>query len=194
MTDRGEAKRTGNKAALTKSISELKAVAQRFLKRKADASKSTPRFRKIQRSKSWQWCCALDNALQCGAGVSLEKFKITDSELRAPKAPWSWPACSGVIDKGSDGVCGANFLLNKLKLNLIMDFDPSHGAWRSTITSINHSGLGTHLYLMLMAYNIGYGEWKDGTRFEQIKQSVKDTTQNIEDPEDDAFFRLSCHG
>lgn len=35
------------------------------------------------------------------------------------------------------------------------------------------------MFSMLMAYNVGYGEWKDGSRYEQIKVAVHDSVTTM---------------
>ena len=91
ITERGEAKRSGDPGALQKATKTLQSYAQRFLKRKAPTADAAPRPKKMQRTKAWQWCCALDNALQVGAGVALSSFQITVREVKAPTKPLTWP-------------------------------------------------------------------------------------------------------
>lgn len=78
----------------------------------------------VKRTKSFHWLCAIDNALQAGAGVGLRDFVIQPAELAKPTRPLQWRSFSIVLDKGSDGVCATNFLVNELKLNIQVDFDP----------------------------------------------------------------------
>eukprot|EP00972_Heterocapsa_arctica_P112299 16430956-Heterocapsa_arctica.AAC.1 len=44
-----------------------------------------------------------------------------------------------------------------------------------------------------MAYNCGYGEWKDGTRYEQIKTSMIHTAENTS-AANDAVFQFVLPG
>ena len=160
-------------------------MARKFLKRKvATAGRGV---RKVRRKKSFQWCAMLDNALQAGAGIQLKDLQVPEAELASPAQPLSWLLAGGVIDKGSDGVCGSNFLVRKLRLNLSIWYDPSHGAWRSCLGALSGAGLMTHAFIMLMTYNVGFGEWKDGTRYEQVKTSVQDTIQSCQPADDDIF-------
>ena len=101
VTERGEAKITGNEAALERALATMQAYARRFLKRKAAVDKA-PKAKKVQRTKSWQWCCAVDNAIQVGGGFSLSMLQIDQKELLCPRDPCKWPVASCVIDKGSD--------------------------------------------------------------------------------------------
>ena len=186
-TDRAEASAQKDEVKQKEALSQHFATARRFLKRKAgDAAQGVPR--KVKRSKAFAWCCMLDNALKVSIGFSLKDTQVEKEELSAPTKPYDWFGLSGVIDKGSDGVSGSNYLGRMLQLNIITDYDPSHGAWRSCINAMTESGMSTVSFLALMCFNIGYGEWKDGTRWEQIRQSVIDTTR-IADPANDEIFQ-----
>lgn len=163
------------------------ARARRFLKRKADAKDSGPKQRKIKRRKALAWCAQVDNAMQVSTGLSLRDLVVPEAELAAPSQPLLWVGASAVLDKGSDGVCAAHYLQRKFRLNLLVDYDTSHGAWRSCIGAVNEAQLGTHSFLCLMAYNVGYGEWKDGTRFEQVRTSIQETVQGCSAGQDEVF-------
>ena len=117
------------------------------------------------------WLVAVDNALRAISGKGLKDFQITEEELANPSSPLEWPLLMGVADKGPDGVCSVNYC-RKLRINMDMFWDGSHGAWGSGRDGIAAAGLGTHVYLMNIAYNAGHGEWKDGVRYEQIKDAT----------------------
>ena len=71
------------------------------------------------------------------------------------------------------------FVRWQLGLHIHPDWDPSHGAFRAALEGISKSGMMVHLVLMVMSYNCGYGEWRDGTRHEQINHSVKDSVATL---------------
>ena len=107
--------------------------------------------------------------------------------IASPAQPLSWLLAGGVIDKGPDIFCGCNFLLRKLKLILSIWYDPSLGAWRSCLGALSGAGMVTHAFIMPVTYNVGFGEWKDGTRYEQVKISVQDIVRSCQPSHDDIF-------
>ena len=49
------------------------------------------------------------------------------------------------------------------------------GAWNSAKEGLLHAGLHVHECLMLLTYNVGYGEWNDGLRYEKLRIAVADS-------------------
>lgn len=47
--------------------------------------------------------------------------------------------------------------------------------------------------MMLMAYNVGFGEWRDGSRWEQMRKSVADTVA-VTAPGGDELFQFCLPG
>lgn len=146
------------------------------------------------RTKSRKLGIAYDSCLKALGCGGLSAFEIQDLELERGTQPETWPLLSIVSDMGPDCVCLANYLVNKLSLNVDVTYDPCHGAHHACHDGMNRANLRTHSYLMMFAYNIGLGEWKDGTRREQVKQSMADTQQSCGSFHDDVVFRYCMAG
>ena len=149
-------------------------VARWLVKRqgKIEGQKHHKQYRK----KSYEWLACLHNAI-CSATTfigGLVEFLIGPQKMLDMQSCLEWPLLMVACDKGSDGVSALNMLRYELRLNCEAYFDPSHGAWNSAKEAISFAGLSVHQFLMLMAYNVGYGEWGDSSRLEQIKISVRD--------------------
>ena len=167
-TDRGDACEVHDVALVASASAGHQDRAGAWLERRR-AGDTVPQRPKKHRRKSYEWCATLDNALRGATGRGLQDLQVKKAELANPTAPQSWRLAGGVADKGSDGCCASAFLTRQLHLNLDRIWDPSHGAWGSCKEAIQKCGLGVHQFLMLMAYNVNYGEWKDGCRYEQIQ-------------------------
>ena len=178
---------------VAEAVKQLKDCSKQWLKRRVGEplpkKKGKP---KVHRRKSYQWLVAVDNALRAISGKGLKDFQITEEELANPSSPLEWPLLMGVADKGPDGVCSVNYC-RKLRINMDMFWDGSHGAWGGGRDGIQAAGLGTHVFLMNIAYNAGHGEWKDGTRYEQIKDATILVTKALA-PDDNLAFQTCLPG
>lgn len=168
------------------------AAARWWLKRKIGQEKA-PKQLKKHRRKSLEWIVTLENALRATTGHELQEFVVTRAELENPTDPEHWPLLLGSSDKGPDAVCASHFLVREVGCNMEMAWDPSHGAWGSARDAIAKAGLATHFYLMLMAFNTGYGEFKDCVRHHQIQQSMRDTIATSS-PADDVIYQFCLPG
>ena len=131
--------------------------------------------------------------LDLGLG-GLQKLQVDEQELEDGIYPEKWNTGSVVIDKGPDGMCARNFSLKSLRLNLDWIFDTRHGGHHSAMHAIDYAKLRVNNWLMLYAYNIGLGEWKDGARRDQIVESIQDTVTVCVCSEDDAVWQLTYPG
>ena len=146
---------------------------------------------KRYRKKTHQWLCALDAGISFMLGKpGLQRFIVPTEDLDAGANPYAWPSVWVATDRAPDAVAGMSFLRWQLRANVWPDWDPSHGAFRAALEGITAAGLMVHLSLMTLAYNCGYGEWKDGARHEQIKESVKDSVQTMSGAQDIIFQNL----
>lgn len=176
QTDRGEAREIDDAAMAQTAAEAHHKVARMWLHKKRKAVSETAGITrpKKHRRKSWQWLATLDNAMKSSTTHGLATFQVSTEKLATRADPLNWPLALGVADKGPDSVCSAAFLNYKLHCNVDMTWDTAHGAWGSCRDGVQRAGLSSHLWLALMAYNVGLGEWKDRSRQEQIKQSIID--------------------
>lgn len=116
-------------------------------------------------------------------------FEIAEEELEQGEHPKAWPLSGFVSDKGPDCCCLRNFLVYYLRLCIDWWFDPNHGAHHSCQHALSRAGVRVHSWLMIVAHNLGQGEWRDGSRREQVHQSVQDTVASSGGPMGDVVFR-----
>lgn len=185
-TARGEARDLGQLEERRKAARVHFAIARRYLKRQLGETTKATAAPKMKRQKSCQWVAMLENALAC-VGVALKDFRVPADKLKDASDCLSWKLLGVASDKGPDAVCGSSFLSRCVQLNMDTWWDPSHGAWRACLNALADCGLAIHNMLMVMAYNVGFGEWKDGSRWEQIRTSVIDTATTGTPEVDDVF-------
>ena len=145
--------------------------------------------RQRYRAKSQKLAIALDVQLRAAGTGGWQSLYVDDERRERGDDPEAWKAGTVVSDKGSDCLCLRNFLVHELRLNLMWDFDPCHGAHHSGQHALSRAGLRVHSYLMMFSYNIGLGEWKDGARREQVLASMQDSLAACGGPAGDAVFR-----
>lgn len=191
MTERGE-RLSMKLPGVEEATKQHFASAPWWLKRKASKDKA-PKQVKQHLRKSLEWLVTLESALRSATGHDLQEFVVPAQELRVPTDPWRWPLLLGSSDNGPDAPCASHFLLRELNCNVEMAWDTSHGAWGSARDALAKAGLSTHFFLMLMAFNCGYGEFKDCVRHQQIQQSMRDTIATSS-PADDVIYQYCLPG
>ena len=166
-----------------------KEVPQLFTTR--NERRVTLRRRVKYRIKSYKLVLSLHTQLiALGIKQGFQSFEVDEEELEAGRSPEQWRLLSVVSDLGPDNVCARNFLAGKLRLNVDWCWDPCHGGHHSCQRGLDRAGLRTHSFSMIFAYNIGLGEWKDGSRREQVLQSVTDSLATSGGPSNDVCYRL----
>lgn len=100
-------------------------------------------------------------------------------------APEQWPRMSVAPDQGGDGVCALNFATRRLRMNIDITFDPSHGLNNDIWLAFGDTGLKAEMLLWLVCFNTAHGPWSEETRFVQCKQAMKDRFA--------IRFRPHCH-
>ncbi|CAK0809101.1 unnamed protein product [Prorocentrum cordatum] len=184
QTGRGLAFALDDVQALAEAQNEFVEENRRRLSRKRGGgflAKSRRKYRK----KSFQYLCLEDSAIKLM--MDNEGFKshfVSPEKLANLSDPYSWNLARRSSDKGPEMISSSNFLRWGLRLNIEQDWDKSHGAWRSCLDAVNTAGMLTRLTLLVMAFNTGYGEWKDGSRGEQIRISTRDSLQTLSDGQD----------
>ena len=175
-SERAMARGASNLADVQAADTVYKAAAERLVVTKNRKNPAGGRRKHVRyRVKSYKLAQALDSNLSALGLGGFRRLKVADADMAGERDAENWVCASINSDKGSDCLCLRSFLLNHLKLNIDWSFDTSHGAHHSAGHAMVRSGLRVHSYMMSFAYNVGLGEWHDGTRREQIGQSMKDT-------------------
>ena len=147
------------------------------------------RRRTKYRTKSYKLAVSLNSQLLSVGLPGLRELHVPEEQRQAGTDAEAWHVGSVVSDKGSDCLCLRNFLCHELHLNLMWDWDPCHGAHHSASHALQRANLKVHSFLMMFAYNVGLGEWKDGARREQVVKSMQDTMDSCGGPAVDVMFR-----
>ena len=142
---------------------------------------------KTYRRKTYAFGVALDHTCRMTIGKGLESLDVPEDTRRSGEGCETWSAAHMVSDKGPDCVCFANFVRWHLRLNVEWHFDASHGGAGSCRDACARAGLACHSFLAYLAYNAGYGEWKDGARAEQVRASISAATAVNSSSSDAAF-------
>ena len=161
--------------------------SMRLFRPRADAG-AQPRRRIKKRVKTYKLGVALDTNQQAFGLQGWSAFQISEEQLRTGMGAKRWPYLGVVSDLGPDCLCLRNFLRSDQHRLVDLWFDPNHGGHHSCQHGMDRSGLRFHSATMTFAYNVGLGEWKDGSRREQVLTSITDT-MNSTDVADDVVFR-----
>ena len=183
-TERGEAEASGSAQALAVAKENHKYDAKQFLCRSRSSGSHKFRPRKFRKTSHEMLIHTHHNIKLVMQNGGLEAHVIEAAERVNPTKPYEWPLLHITWDKSAETICSANFLRNFMNLNVIFNWDTDHGAYRSEQEAITSCGLMCHETLMCMAYDCSYGEWKDGTRGEQVKTAAKDSLRVLSPAED----------
>jgi hypothetical protein len=145
--------------------------AARFLKRKEGGAQAEP-LRKRHRLKSYELLVAADNAMKVGTARGWADYAVRPGDGVAPSL---WPLRLVVMDRGSDGVAGINFLQRELRCNVDVFFGVSHDCWNDYKNTLKRANMWIHMLTMVLAFNSGHGASDDKLRFQQ----VRDVTQTL---------------
>jgi len=126
--------------------------------------------------------CLLRRTASCFALLAQTSVYIRDglSHFIVPEdrdrqlPPELWPRLSVAPDQGGDGVCALNFATRRLRMNIDITFDPSHGLNNDIWLAFSDVGLRAEMLLWLVCFNVAHGPWSEETRYVQCKQAMQD--------------------
>ena len=88
-------------------------------------------------------------------------IRLPKDDLWASENWESWPYLALNFDHASENVCAYNYLDRFLNGNTDLFGDPSHGANRDTLLSLDRSGLKQFLQVMMVSWNLPHGPADD---------------------------------
>lgn len=111
----------------------------------------------------------------------LQYYQIACDPATRPPAS-SWPRLSVSPDQGGDGLAAYRCLTRRLKYNIDMTADPSHGANNDLWLFLDGIGLKGLMLQFLISFNTPHGPWAEDTRcaqaltaFSQLLETSKPT-------------------
>ena len=167
----GEAKESGDKAAVASEKQTWRDRALQFLKKRGCSDDGTAKARKRHRVTAFAWCLAVDNALRVGTGEGLARFRRQSDGALSPLA---WPRLSLAPDQGTDGLAALSYLMYDQGINVDYTPDTSHGMWRDVQLSIKRCGHWSLLLLLVPCFNIFHGPFEEDRFFHIVKEAVQE--------------------
>lgn len=169
----GEAKESGDKAAVASERQTWRDRALQFLKKRGCSDEGTAKARKRHRVTAFAWCLAVDSALRVGTGEGLARFKRQSDGALSPLA---WPRLSLAPDQGTDGLAALSYLMYDQGINVDYTPDTSHGMWRDVQLSIKRCGHWSFLLLLVSCFNIFHGPFEEDRFSTSSKRLCRSTS------------------
>jgi len=151
-----------------------------------DDSAVNTRGNTIYRKKALLWARCFDH--QCShLGVELSWF-----QKRGDGDPLEWPLLVISPDQGLDGRAALNYFKNSLKLNIIVAWDPNHGAWNDAKCVLKLLGLWPFVSLCAIAMSLQHGPWEENRWFETLLIAAKEVKTHLKP--DNKLFQMLLPG
>lgn len=154
-----------------------RAQARSFLvrgKRLAEDPPGGSRPRKKHRAAAKDLALALDNAVRCGTGLSLQHFQAPRGGHSTP--PFTWPRLVLSLDQGSDNLAMAHALQygESFDLNLSVFWDFSHAGWNDVRASLKACGRWGWFLVSMVAFNSLHGPWAECGFYEKMRAGANE--------------------
>ena len=148
--------------------------------------------RKRHRKSSMQWTGHLHKMLLFFYEKGLFHFQVGHIPGSRPRAV-TWPRLSLSPDQGSDGVCGSNYCLGPLFINVDMAWDQSHMCHNDIWDGFKEAGEYHRVAFVLLRLNIPVSPWQENWRWRQVVNCIEEMFSNFQDPRGIPFFEEMEH-
>lgn len=141
---------------------------------KASRTSAAWRPRKFYRTSARRWAMNLDSQLRHTTRASgLEFFQPTPGKFPWRDEDWpNWPTLQIALDQGSDGVAGLHSLTYGMGLNIIGNYDSSHGAHKDLDAALAGTSLRQFWILLLVSMNLPHGPFRNDERWHQLRSRM----------------------
>ena len=180
----------------------MSSVLRMYVEDGSSTRAAKPKQPKRVRLTTYWWMLMLNTFLLRMLGEGLESFSSDETaeavrqmsdkspllylaslaeRCRSKRWPWRWLGVP--LDQCAIGICGANYMRNKLRILMEPLFDPSHRVTRDLILAVNMCDLMPLLLLMKLIYTFSYGPWDGGkwwqSAFQFARANIRDLKADV---------------
>lgn len=141
----------------------------------------------VPRLATYDWLCALHNALEQGTGSGLERFAGAAQKLAKNEVPAVLSLCMDQEQKQWTAVWFMMF--GPPKLCMVAVPDPYHRRHNDIQHAMARSGLYGHFVRKIIEFNLSYGPWQSAGWMRDIEDAVLDVQKTLT-PSDPLLLRL----
>ena len=176
----------------------MSSVLRMYVEDGSSTRAAKPKQPKRVRLTTYWWMLMLNTFLLRMLGEGLESFSSDETaeavRQMSDKSPlsylaslaerckskrWPWRWLGVPLDQCAIGICGANYMRNKLRILMEPLFDPSHRVTRDLIPAVNMCDLMPLLLLMKLIYTFNYGPWDGGKWWQSAIQFARANIRDL---------------